>query len=186
MLVDLWLLGAPGAGKSRLTNQLDRNRWHYVDQDGELERMATQRGISMDIREESRERAIQDLRGEAREIAWSKVPAARAAGKSIIFEVTGDRPHLFGPHVTTGHAAGYAQLGIGVCAPLETCIARNRSRARVLPDSVIERAWRAFEQHREAGTYAGILDGFTTTEGFIDVQAWIDSLGPLIELMART
>ena len=152
VMLAIWVIGPAGAGKSRLVASAHPR--NVVDQDAELERLVTGPYDWPNLG---------PLRRLATERAWSRVPALRAAGEPIVFETTGDKPELLAVEVAAGHAAGYREIGVGLRVPLEVCLARNRARARVLPDDVVIATWHAFEQHLP--DYARILDSFQLVTG---------------------
>jgi hypothetical protein len=100
-------------------------------------------------------------RAAARDRAWARVPALRAAGAPLTFHTTGDKPDLLAAEVARGHARGYREVGIALRCPLDVCLARNRARVRRLDDGVVIATWEAFERFLADGTYARILDELT-------------------------
>lgn len=165
----VWILGAPGAGKSSLVARAGLRP--SADMDGELVRLAVERGVSLVEQDVA---AITLLRHEANWRAWAGIPALRFAGAPLVFEVTGDKPHYFSNAVDAGRAVGYREVGVGVRRPLDACIAGNRARDRIVPDAVVARAWRAFEDNIATGTYARILDDFVCSDdGDFDLAAYL-------------
>nr|HEX4316375.1 hypothetical protein [Kofleriaceae bacterium] len=163
----VWILGAPGAGKSSLVARAGLRP--SADMDGELVRLAAERGVSLIVQDAA---VITALRREANARAWSGIPALRFAGEPLVFEVTGDKPVNFENAVSAGRAVGYLEVGLGVRRPLDACIAGNRARTRIVPDAAVEKSWRAFEDNVVAGTYTRILDDFVVVEsGDFDLAA---------------
>ena len=101
--------------------------------------------------------AFAALRNEVTAAVWGEVPRLRASGVPLAFETTGDKPHLFRDAVQANADVGYGNFGIGLRCSLESCLRRNRSRARVLPDSVIRETWTAFNANLIETVYDEIL-----------------------------
>lgn len=162
-MIALWIIGPPGSGKSAfVADHLSRD-FHVIDQDAELERAMIERGLPLDIAQ-CDPIAFANLRAEVTERVWAGVPALRAAGTPIAFEVSGDKPQFLREDVALNRAAGYRDYGIALRCSLETCLRRNRERARIVPDQVIERIWTAFEANLASKIFAEIFDSFWVLE----------------------
>ena len=150
------MIGPVAAGKSTLVARAGFAE--VIDQDAELERM-----IGNDW---SR---LAELRPLATARTWARVPLLRAARTPLVIEVTGDKPELLAAEVSAGHAAGYVEVGVGLRRPLDVCLARNRARARVLPDGLVVATWHAFERYLDV--YPRVLDAFSLVEDDVDLHA---------------
>lgn len=157
--IALWVLGPIGSGKSTLIARTLPPSFRIVDQDSELERQASIRGLSLDCRahDAAEAAAFAELRAKVAEEVWSQVPRWRMEGAPIAFQTTGDKPHLLQHHVDDGRAAGYRNLAILLSVPEEICVRRNRERSRVVADAVVVRTVNAFERNLRDGVYERIL-----------------------------
>jgi len=178
--VALWMIGPVGSGKS--TQISDLKGFTVVDQDIELERLLKSSGLPLDTREYDSDQAARfaALRAEASDRTWKIVPELRRRGQSIVFETSGNKPWLLAKEVELNQQAGYDNLGVGVCCPLEDCLAQNRNRSRVLPDAVVRNTWEAFHHYFYAGVYDQIFgEGrfiCLRCHGRTDLGAWIRTL----------
>jgi predicted kinase len=162
-MIALWIIGPPGSGKSALVAEHLSPGLHVIDQDAALERAMLGRGMPLDIAQ-CDPVAFASLRAEVAQRVWAGVPALRAAGTPIAFEVSGDKPDFLREDVALNRAAGYRDYGIALRCPLETCLRRNRQRARIVPDGVIERIWTEFEANLASNVFAEILDSLCVLE----------------------
>jgi hypothetical protein len=135
--IERWILGAAGAGKSTFAARFP----NVIDQDDGLIAWG-----------DPADRAAAIAR------AWGRVPALRAARESIAFVVIGDKPDLLAAEIAAGRAAGARVVGYGVRRALDICLARNRARARALPDEIVVATWRDFE--RLLPSYPAMFDAF--------------------------
>lgn len=152
-----WILGPVGSGKSTCIAGLQG--FAVVDQDADLERLLRLNGLPFDTRKYTASQAarVKELRQEASDRTWDMVPALRSSGQSIVFESTGDKPWLLAEEMSRNRDAGYVDIGFGLSTQLSDCLAQNRSRARVLPDSVIESSWQTFHQYLMARRYHSLF-----------------------------
>jgi predicted kinase len=165
--IALWVLGPIGSGKTTLLANNLPSDFRLVDQDGVLEQELAARGLPLDTRMHNAAQSAEftAIRREVTDSVWAQVPEWRAKGLPLAFEVTGDKPLLLQIEVEADRAAGYRSIGVGLRCPLATCVQRNRERPRVLPDSVVESTWQAFERNLANQIYATIFgpDAFVLT-----------------------
>ena len=155
----LWIIRPPGAGKTYFAARYLSSRFHMIDPDAELETEMQSIELPLDTRIHTpmQSAAFAALRRSISDRVWGDVPTRRSEGVWLAFQTPGDKPHLLRDEVHAGIQAGYRNLGVGLRCRLETCRRRNRARPRVLPDAVIEKAWRAFEHNLAAQVYDEIL-----------------------------
>jgi hypothetical protein len=182
--IALWVLGPIGSGKTTLLAGNLPSEFRLVDQDGALEQALVARGLPLDTRMHNAAQSAEfaAIRREVTDAVWAQVPDWRANGLPLAFEVTGDKPHLLQIEVDADRAAGYRSIGVGLRCSLATCLERNHERRRVLPDSVVESTWQAFERNLANQIYANIFgaDSFlikSDSTGF-DLAAWLRTIGP--------
>jgi predicted kinase len=178
--IALWILGPIGCGKSTLIARALPPAFRVVDQDSELERQASARGLPLDghAHDAAEAAAFAALRAKVAEEVWSQVPRWRTEGAPIAFQATGDKPHLLRDHVDAGRAAGYRNLGIALHVPEEMCIRRNRERARIVANAVVARTVHDFERNLREGVYERIfgpeaLVTVSEPETF-DISGWLE------------
>jgi predicted kinase len=157
--LSIWVFGPVGSGKSYVLARATPEHFHVVSQDAEFERHLHESGLPLNTRYYGEEQSQQfgSLRAMTAHTIWSHVPALRDRGENLAFETTGNKPHLFRAEVEAGHRHGYNTLACALRIPLETCLARNASRHRILPEDVVSATWHVFEQALAEGTYREIF-----------------------------
>lgn len=156
----LWVIGPIGSGKSRLLSAGLPSGCRVLDQDAELESELAARGLPGDYRTHDAAQAatVATLREEVAGRTWSRLPEWLAMGVPVAIETTGDKPHLLRQEVASAaRVAGYRSVGVGLRCDLATCVRRNQSRYRVLPDAVVEASWNRFEWNLSHQVYEAIL-----------------------------
>ena len=155
----LWIFGPVGSGKSRLLSRLSLNRFQRIDQDAALEKSLRDRGAALNLASypEQKVAELHQLRAQIAAELWNKVPEWRRRGNDLVYETTGNKPHLFRIEVGLDQAHGYRILGIGIRSRLEQCLTRNAGRERVLSDAVVRETWNAFAEADRSGIYAQIF-----------------------------
>lgn len=175
----LWIIGPIGAGKSHMLARLAPASWRIVDQDAELERRLEEHGVPLDTRTHDLLQAalFARLRQEVIDHLWQQVIEWRHRGISLAIETTGNKPPLLRAEVAAGSVLGYLNLGVGLCRPLELCLARNRARRRVLADEMVRSTWDDFERFLRDGVYAEIFGAeafYLDVSGDVAaVQSWL-------------
>lgn len=155
-MIALWIMGAPGSGKSTFVARHVPPEFRVVDQDAALEQAMIERGLPLDI-SRCDSAVFEALRAEVTERVWRQVPVWRQECVPIAFQVSGDKPDYLRVDVDANRAAGYRNYAIAIRCPLEVCLRRNRERARVLPDFVVERIWIAFEENLASRAIADVI-----------------------------
>lgn len=125
-------VGIPGCGKSTW--------WEKGKADGIIPETAVR--INMDnIRKDLTGSAEDQTRNaEVAQIANANLKCALSAGVDTIYwDNTSARARYRRDLVKEAHAAGYKAVAIWFNIPFEVCLARNNSRERVVPESVLRR-----------------------------------------------
>lgn len=174
----LWIIGPIGAGKSTLLHSDDCPDWRIVDQDAPLEAAMREQGMTMDTRSHTASQAAEfaALRAQVSARLWASVARWRQERVSLVIQTTGNKPHLMKIEVDAFAEAGYINLGVGLRCPLSTCLSRNLSRTRVLPEAVVQGTWNEFERNLAAKTFQSLLGEerfvIVPTDAPIDVVRW--------------
>ncbi|MFO0950106.1 MAG: AAA family ATPase [Isosphaeraceae bacterium] len=180
----LWVMGPTGSGKSTLLAGGLPRGFRVLDQDAELERAMNARGLPLDLRTHdlAQAAAFSTLRQEVAERVWGRLPGWLASGDPVAIETTGDKPHLLRAEVELAAASGYRSVGLGLRCDLATCLRRNRSRRRVLPDDVVEGSWASFEANLSGGVYPAVFGPggwiVVTEPQDFDLARWMSDLAP--------
>jgi predicted kinase len=182
--IALWILGPIGSGKSTLALRAVPAAFRIIDQDVELEQQALARDLPLDCRihDEAQVAAFASLRTAIADALWAGLPQWRADGAPLAFTVTGDKPDFLQEELDLGTAAGYRNLAVALAVTEELCLARNRQRARVVPDAVVSKTVAVFERNLHDGNYErmfarGAFRIVREGETF-DLAAWLRASAP--------
>jgi hypothetical protein len=180
----LWVIGSIGSGKSTLLAGGLPRGVRVLDQDAELERAMTARGLPQDLRahDAAQAAAFSTLLREVAGRVWGRLPGWLASGDPVAIETTGDKPHLLRAEVEAAAAAGYRSVGLGLRCDLATCLRRNLGRRRVLPDDVVEASWDRFEANLSREVYAAVFGAgawlVVPEPEVFDLARWLSGVGP--------
>jgi hypothetical protein len=116
-------------------------------------------GLPLDTRTHGPEQAeeLDRLRDRTTDDVWRQVPGLRRLRRCFAIETTADKPHRVAGEVALDREAGYVDLCVATCPPLEVCQSRNLQRQRILTPAVVERTWHTFQRNLNSGVYPSIF-----------------------------
>ena len=150
----VFMIGAGGSGKS---TALAKSQWAHlpvVNSDTFIENHPDWVGNGGKLEPKD----LYQWASEQMEIEWQK---RLQAGESFVLDGTGKTLTTMLSRIQAAKAAGFEVIVFWVYAPLETCLKRNATRPRRVPDEVIRDAWKKvksnFGFYRRAADQVKIL-----------------------------
>jgi predicted kinase len=130
----VFMIGAGGSGKSYSLSKSEFSNLPVVNSDNHIE--ASPEWVGNGGRKEAYE--LHAWASDLMETDWN----TRLEGnESFILDGTGKTRANVEARMEAARAAGFSVTVFWVYAPLETCLARNAQRERVVPEEVIRDAW---------------------------------------------
>lgn len=119
------MIGVPGSGKTTLAKKIAEKGFHYINADG--------------IREELYGNAAeQGDREEVFNIFFQRLEELMTVGTDVIIDNTNLNPKQRKPILERAEQFGYKDVQLWLLdVPLDVCLARNKSRERVVPEDII-------------------------------------------------
>ena len=145
----IFMIGAGGSGKS---TALSKSQWAglpVVNSDTFIENHPDWVGNGGTLE-------AKDLHAWASELMEAEWKRRLEAGEDFVLDGTGKTRSNMLSRIQAAKAAGFKVVVFWVYAPLETCLQRNASRARRVPEEVIRDAW--VKVRNNFGYYRRIAD----------------------------
>ena len=154
----IFLAGGPGSGKSFIVGQtaLTALGMRVVNSDDAFEAAMKKAGIEMDPENIFSVRG-QEIRGRAKTLTGKKQELYLKGRLGIVIDGTGKDYDKIKNQSVKLKQLGYDTAMIFVNTDKETALARNRARARSLPDSEVEKLWNAVQNN--IGKFQGHFGG---------------------------
>jgi predicted kinase len=119
------MIGIPGAGKTTLAKKLVERGFHYLNADSIREKLygdAAEQGNSEEVFS----------------IFFKQLEDALAQNVDIVIDNTNLNEKQRKPILERAHAAEYTDIQLWLLdVPLETCLERNRTRSRNVPEDIV-------------------------------------------------
>lgn len=152
----VFLAGGPGSGKSFVVGKtaLQPMGFKLINSDPAFEAALKKAGLSMDPKDIGSEKG-QQIRKQAKAITKKKMDLALDGRLGLIIDGTGKDYEKIMSQVNQLRALGYAVTMIFVNTDLDTALARNKKRARSLPDEMVTKMWK--ETQRNIGKFQNLF-----------------------------
>ena len=152
----VFLAGGPGSGKSFVVGKtaLQPMGFKLINSDPAFEAALKKAGLSMDPKDIGSEKG-QQIRKQAKAITKKKMDLALDGRLGLIIDGTGKDYEKIMSQVNQLRALGYAVTMIFVNTDLDTALARNKQRARSLPDEMVTKMWK--ETQRNIGKFQNLF-----------------------------
>jgi len=152
----VFLAGGPGSGKSFVVGKtaLQPMGFKLINSDPAFEAALKKAGLSMDPKDIGSEKG-QQIRKQAKAITKKKMDLALDGRLGLIIDGTGKDYEKIMSQVNQLRALGYAVTMIFVNTDLDTALARNKMRARSLPDEMVTKMWK--ETQRNIGKFQNLF-----------------------------
>jgi len=156
ILKAVFLAGGPGSGKSFVVGKtaLQPMGFKLINSDPAFEAALKKAGLSMDPKDIGSEKG-QQIRKQAKAITKKKMDLALDGRLGLIIDGTGKDYEKIMSQVNQLRALGYAVTMIFVNTDLDTALARNKMRARSLPDEMVTKMWK--ETQRNIGKFQNLF-----------------------------
>jgi predicted kinase len=139
------LVGVPGSGKSTVAQRLIDKGYHCLNADSIRKELFGDEGEQKD-------------KEQVFGIFFQRLEEALKQGLDIVIDNTNINTKHRSPILQRAIQAGYEDIQLWVLdVPLETCLERNRSRQRALPDDVIINYYNALHGHGKPRKHEGKL-----------------------------
>lgn len=144
----VFLAGGPGSGKSFIVGKtaLTALGMKVINSDDIFERALAKAGLKT-TPEDIYSPKGQEIRGEAKALTAKKQDLALAGRLGLVIDGTGKDYEKIEKQATKLKKLGYEVAMIFVNTDLDTAKARNRMRARSLPDSEVELMWKDVQKN---------------------------------------
>ena len=144
----VFLAGGPGSGKSFIVGKtaLTALGMKVINSDDIFERALAKAGLKTTPEDIYSEKG-QSVRGEAKALTAKKQDLALNGRLGLVIDGTGKDYPKIEKQVTKLKKLGYEVAMIFVNTDLETAKARNRARARSLPDAEVETMWKEVQKN---------------------------------------
>ncbi len=144
----VFLAGGPGSGKSFIVGKtaLTALGFKVINSDDIFERALAKAGLKPTPEDIYSEKG-QAIRGEAKSLTAKKQDLALAGRLGLVIDGTGKDYDKIEKQAEKLKKLGYEVAMIFVNTDLDTAKARNRARARSLPDSEVETMWNGVQKN---------------------------------------
>lgn len=136
--------GAPGAGKSYVTNEVTSGfNLKYINSDDQFERALKKLNMSMDMSsmsDEDYEKAL-EIRSRTKKLTSMKMDLALQGRLGLVIDGTSREYDRIKNQVGMLRNLGYETSMILVNVPLEVSLKRNKQRERSLPDRLVRQIY---------------------------------------------
>jgi len=163
VLKAVFLAGGGGSGKSFIGKKtFGDTGLRVVNTDPHFERLMQKAGL--DTKKDVGSPEAQKLRPRAKEMAAKQEKLLTAGRVGIIIDGTGDNPEKIAKKKAELEALGYDTSMVFVDVPLDVALARNKKRARVVPEDVLKEAHKLSQEAKETykkmfgGKYANVVN----------------------------
>lgn len=138
----IFLAGGPGSGKSFIVGKtaLQPMGFKLINSDPAFEASLKKAGLTMDPKDIASDEG-QRIRKQAKALTNKQLDLALAGRLGLIIDGTGKDYDKIMVQVNQLRALGYAVQMIFVNTDLDTALARNKKRARSLPDDMVKKMW---------------------------------------------
>lgn len=119
------MIGVPGSGKTTLARKIAEKGFHYINADG--------------IREELYGNAAeQGDKEQVFKLFFERLDELMKNGTDVIIDNTNLNPKQRKPILERAEQFGYTDVQLWLMdVPLELCLARNKSRERIVPEDIV-------------------------------------------------
>lgn len=156
VLKAVFLAGGGGSGKSFIGKKtFGDTGLRVVNTDPHFERLMQKAGL--DTKKDVGSAEAQKLRPRAKELAAKQEKLLTDGRVGIIIDGTGDNPEKIKKKKAELEALGYDTSMVFVDVPLDVALARNKKRARVVPEEVLKDAHKLSQEAKE--TYKQMFGG---------------------------
>ena len=156
VLKAVFLAGGGGSGKSFIGKKtFGDTGLRFVNTDPHFERLMQKAGL--DTKKDVGSPEAQKLRPRAKEMAAKQEKLLTNGRVGIIIDGTGDNPEKIKKKKAELEALGYDTSMVFVDVPLDVALARNKKRARVVPEDVLKDAHKLSQAAKE--TYKEMFGG---------------------------